>query len=53
MDKILSDGTVLKKARFLRTTCKQCCKELPKDVIMREGKFCNKSCRGKFIATHK
>jgi hypothetical protein len=45
MDKILSDGTVLTKARFWRTTCKQCRKELPKSVIMNEGKFCNKLCR--------
>jgi len=45
MEKILSDGTVLEKARFWRTTCKACRKELPKSIIMNEGKFCNKLCR--------
>ncbi len=45
MDKILSDGTILTKARFIRTTCKQCRKEMPKSVIMSGGNFCNKSCK--------
>lgn len=45
MDKILSDGTVITKAKFWRTTCKQCGKEMPKDIIMNGGKFCNKLCR--------
>lgn len=45
MDKILKDGTILTKAKFWRTTCKQCRKELEKNIIMQEGKFCNKKCR--------
>ena len=45
MDKILSDGTVLTKARFIRTTCKSCRKEMPKSIIMSGGNFCNKLCR--------
>ena len=45
MEKILSDGTVLIKARFIRTTCKQCRKEMPKSIIMSGCNFCNKSCR--------
>ena len=48
MDKILSDGTVLTKAKFWRTTCKSCRKEMPKSIIMSGGNFCNKSCRASF-----
>ena len=45
MNKILADGTILTKARFTRTTCKQCRKEMPKSIIMSGGNFCNKLCR--------
>lgn len=48
MEKILKDETVLTKAKFIRTTCKNCNKELPKSVIFSGGKFCNKKCRKQF-----
>ena len=53
MDKYLSDGTVLTKSRFWRTTCKHCRKELPKEIIVSEGKFCSKLCRQSWNTKHK
>jgi len=50
MEKILSDNTVLTKAKFWRTTCKQCQKEMPKSIIMNEGNFCSKECRNAWNA---
>ena len=49
MDKILKDGTVLTKAKFWRTTCKNCGIEMDKSIIMNGGKFCKKGCRIEFI----
>ena len=44
MEKIIN-GRVYRKAKFLRTTCKNCRKTLPNEVIDKEGKFCDKMCR--------
>lgn len=48
MDKII-DGKLYKKAKFLRTTCKNCRKVLPIEIINKEGKYCNKGCKKAFI----
>ena len=47
MDKTVN-GITYKKAKFLRTTCKNCRKDLPHKIIMKEGKFCNKKCNQLF-----
>jgi len=49
VEKKLTDGTIYKKARFLRTTCKYCGKELTKDLINNNYKWCNKKCKKKFV----
>jgi endogenous inhibitor of DNA gyrase (YacG/DUF329 family) len=49
MDKIVN-GTVYKKARFLRTTCKTCGKQLTKDLINNNYSWCNKKCRAIWIS---
>lgn len=43
MDKIVN-GVIYTKARFLRTTCKNCGKQLSNDSIERGYKWCNKAC---------
>lgn len=48
MDKILKDGTIITKARFRRTTCKNCGIELEKSIIFAGGKFCGRKCRKAF-----
>ncbi len=53
MDKMLKDGTVLTKARFIRTTCKNCSVEMDKSIILNGGKFCKKKCRIEFIRKNK
>ena len=50
---MLSDGTIFKKAKFWRTLCKYCYHELPKNVIMNEGEFCDKECREQYQRNHK
>lgn len=52
MDKIVN-GITYTKARFLRTTCKKCGKELSHSQIMQGSKFCNKQCRMKYKAPKK
>ncbi len=47
------NGKTYTKAKFLRTTCKNCRKDLPTEVIDREGKFCNKPCNRAFQAKQK
>ena len=42
MNKTLSDGTVIEKARFIRTTCKYCGKELSKGSIFGGYSWCDK-----------
>jgi len=50
--KVLRDGTVYERARFLRTTCKCCGRELSKEQINGNQKFCNKNCRTIFTRRH-
>ncbi len=49
MDKVLKDGTVYKKAKFLRTTCKSCREELTKENINKGYYWCNIKCRKSWI----
>lgn len=48
MDKLVN-GRVYHKAKFLRTTCKNCGKELSHDKIMQGYKWCNKKCRSLWL----
>ncbi len=48
MDKIVN-GRIYKKARFLRTTCKACGKELSHCSIMSGYGWCNKKCKQLWI----
>jgi len=47
MDKIV-EGVVFKKARFLRTTCKNCGKDLSLAQVKQEKKWCSKECNALF-----
>ena len=52
MDKTIN-GIVYKKAKFLRTTCKYCGKELNHGLILQDKKFCNKTCNNKYSQRRK
>jgi len=52
MDKIV-EGVVFKKARFLRTTCKNCGKDLSLNQVKREKKWCRVECNVEFQVKQK
>ena len=47
MEKVV-EGVVFKNARFLRTTCKNCGKDLSLNQVKQEKKWCNKECNVAF-----
>ena len=47
MEKIV-EGVVFRKARFLRTTCKNCGKDLTLNQVKQEKKWCSKKCNVDF-----
>lgn len=48
MDKLV-DGILYTKAKFLRTTCKNCRKQLSKEFINNHSNFCSRICRVSFV----
>ena len=48
MDKIV-EGVLFKKARFLRTTCKNCGKSLTLKQVKKEKKWCSCECNLLFV----
>lgn len=49
MDKTLKDGTIYHNAKFLRTTCKYCGKQLTKELINNGYYFCDKLHKKLFV----
>lgn len=51
MDKIV-EGKVIKKAKFIRTTCKVCRGDIRYELVIKGFGWCGKKCRRKWIVKH-